>query len=142
LLVDDDAQDRTFLRDAFRESGMDAEFRELTSGEQLLEYLNRRGTFSAAEDAPAPSLILLDLNMPRKDGRQVLKDLKTDPELRAIPVVILTTSTADEDVKTSYESGANSFITKPMSFDGWIHLVESLGVYWFKTVSLPETQTV
>jgi CheY-like chemotaxis protein len=101
-----------------------------------MDYLTRSGKY-AIEDAPRPGLILLDLNMPRKDGRQALEEIKSNPDLRRIPVVILTTSKTEEDVLRSYDLGANSFITKPVTFDGLVEIVRTLGTYWFKIVELP-----
>jgi CheY-like chemotaxis protein len=102
-----------------------------------MDYLTRSGKY-ARQHAPRPGLILLDLNMPRKDGRQALSEIKSDPELRRIPVVILTTSKTEEDVLRSYDLGANSFITKPVTFDRLVEIVRTLGNYWFKIVELPE----
>jgi CheY-like chemotaxis protein len=107
------------------------------NGEELLDYLKRRGRFAPPASAPSPGLILLDLNMPRKDGREALREIKEDPELCTIPVVILTTSKADTDIARIYELGANSFIAKPVSFDGLVDVMRVLGRYWFEIVELP-----
>jgi CheY-like chemotaxis protein len=107
------------------------------NGEDLLDYLWRRGKYEAPGEAPRPGLILLDLNMPRKDGREALREIKSDPELRRIPVVVLTTSKADTDIGAIYELGANSFISKPFQFEALVNVMKVLGQYWFKTVELP-----
>jgi len=136
LMADDDADDRLLAEDAMKESRLGNVFRCVEDGQELMDYLMRRGKY-ATQDAPRPGLILLDLNMPRKDGRQALQEIKSDPELRRIPVVILTTSKTEEDVLRSYDLGANSFISKPVTFDGLVDIVRSLGNYWFKIVELP-----
>src|SRR5207302_1889890 len=106
-------------------------------GEDLMSYLHHQGQFSNAGESPAPSLILLDLNMPRKDGREALREIKSDAALRHIPVVVLTTSRAEEDVVRSYQLGVNSFITKPLTFQGLVEAMKALGRYWFEVVELP-----
>ena len=136
LMADDDADDRLLAEDAMKESRLSNTFRCVEDGQELMDYLMRRGRY-ATGDAPRPGLILLDLNMPRKDGRQALQEIKSDPDLRRIPVVILTTSKTEEDVLRSYDLGANSFISKPVTFDGLVDIVRTLGNYWFKIVELP-----
>jgi CheY-like chemotaxis protein len=136
LMADDDCDDRLMAEDAMRESRLGNTFRCVEDGQELMDYLTRRGRY-ALQDAPRPGLILLDLNMPRKDGRQALKEIKSDPDLRRIPVVILTTSKTEEDVLRSYDLGANSFITKPVTFDRLVDIVRTLGNYWFEIVKLP-----
>ena len=136
LMADDDADDRMLAEDAMKESRLSNSFRCVEDGQELMDYLMRRGRY-ATGDAPRPGLILLDLNMPRKDGRQALQEIKSDPDLRRIPVVILTTSKTEEDVLRSYDLGANSFISKPVTFDGLVDIVRTLGNYWFKIVELP-----
>lgn len=136
LMADDDADDRMLAEDAMKESRLSNTFRCVEDGQELMDYLTRTGKY-AITDAPRPGLILLDLNMPRKDGRQALHEIKSDPELRRIPVVILTTSKTEEDVLRSYDLGANSFITKPVTFDRLVEIVRTLGNYWFKIVELP-----
>jgi CheY-like chemotaxis protein len=135
-MADDDADDRLLAEDAMKESRLGNTFRCVEDGQELMEYLTRRGKYATA-DAPRPGLILLDLNMPRKDGRQALQEIKSDPELRRIPVVILTTSKTEEDVLRSYDLGANSFISKPVTFDRLVEIVRTLGNYWFSIVELP-----
>ncbi len=136
LMADDDADDRMLTEEAMKESRLGNSFRFVEDGQELMEYLTRTGQYETAP-APRPGLILLDLNMPRKDGRQALQEIKNNPELRRIPVVILTTSKAEEDVLRSYDLGANSFITKPVTFDGLVEIVRTLGHYWFSIVELP-----
>jgi CheY-like chemotaxis protein len=136
LMADDDADDRLLAQDALAESKIPSELHFVENGEELMDYLNRRGRFSAAS-APHPGLILLDLNMPKKDGRDALSEIKSNPELRRIPVVVLTTSQADTDISRIYDLGANSFITKPVSFDALVNVMRNLGQYWFQTVELP-----
>ena len=137
LMADDDADDRMLAKDALEESRVRNELYFVEDGEDLLDYLNRRGKFSDAEKAPRPGLILLDLNMPRKDGREALREIKADPDLRRIPVVVMTTSKAEEDIFRSYDLGANSFITKPVTFDRLVELMKTLGHYWIEFVELP-----
>ena len=137
LLVDDDADDRMLARDALAESRLANDLREVEDGEQLLDYLQRRGKYADPASSPRPGLILLDLNMPRKDGREALKDIKADPNLRHIPIVVLTTSKAEEDIYRTYNLGVSSFITKPVSFEGLVSVMRVLGKYWFEIVELP-----
>ena len=137
LMADDDPDDRLLVQDALAESRADGSLRFVENGEELLDYLHRRAKYDSPGSAPRPGLILLDLNMPRKDGREVLRELKGDPDLRRIPVVVLTTSRADTDIGAIYELGANSFISKPFRFDALVNVMRALGQYWFKTVELP-----
>jgi len=137
LMADDDADDRLLARDALTECQMASELHFVENGEELLEYLQRRGKYTQTSDSPRPSLILLDLNMPRKDGREALREIKSDPGLRTIPVVVLTTSKADTDIGRIYELGANSFISKPVSFDSLVEVMKVINRYWFETVELP-----
>jgi CheY-like chemotaxis protein len=137
LLADDDADDRMMASDALEESRLANDLRCVEDGEELMDYLHRRGKYAAPNDAPRPGLILLDLNMPRKDGREALKEIKAQPELRTIPVVVLTTSQAEEDIYRTYDLGVNSFITKPVNFESLVALMKTLGKYWFEIVELP-----
>jgi CheY-like chemotaxis protein len=137
LMADDDADDRRLTQEAFEEGRLINDVRFVENGEQLLEYLRKQGAYAPPADAPRPGLILLDLNMPRKDGRTVLKELKTDPELRQIPVVVLTTSKADEDIYKSYDLGVNSYIVKPVTFEALVDILQTLEKYWFEIVELP-----
>jgi two-component system, response regulator len=137
LMADDDADDRLLAKDALGECRLANDLHFVENGEELMEYLHRRGKYSQAGAAPRPGLILLDLNMPRKDGREALREIKKDPELRKIPVVVLTTSKADTDIGQIYELGANSFISKPVTFDSLVNVMKVLGSYWFEVVELP-----
>jgi len=137
LMADDDPDDRELTREAFRENRLANEFHTVEDGEELLDYLRRRGRYAALNGAPLPGLILLDLNMPRKDGREALREIKSDPTLRRIPVVVLTTSKAEEDILRSYDLGVNSYVTKPVTFQSLVELVRVLGRYWFEVVELP-----
>ncbi len=140
LMADDDEEDRLLARDALRESRVLNEIRFVEDGEQLMDYLHRRGPYVSPESAPTPGLILLDLNMPRKDGREALAEIKTDPQLRRIPVVILTTSKREEDIARSYMDGANSFIVKPVTFEGLVEVMRTVGHYWLDLVDLAEPE--
>ena len=137
LMADDDADDRMLTRDALEESRVLNELRFVEDGEELMEYLTRRGKYSNAADSPRPGLILLDLNMPKKDGREALKEIKADKDLRIIPIVILTTSKAEEDILRTYDLGVNSFITKPVTFSALVDTMQTLSKYWFEIVKLP-----
>jgi CheY-like chemotaxis protein len=137
LLADDDAEDRMLAANALEESRVVNDLRFVEDGEELLDYLYHRGQYAADGVSPTPGLILLDLNMPRKDGREALREIKADPDLRRIPVVVLTTSKAEEDIYRTYDLGANSFITKPVSFDGLVSVMRDIGRYWIEIVELP-----
>ena len=137
LMADDDVDDRLLAKDALTECRLANDLHSVENGEELLDYLRHRGKFSDPANSPTPGLILLDLNMPRKDGREALKEIKADPELRKIPVVVLTTSKADTDISRIYELGANSFISKPVSFDSLVEVMRIIGRYWFEIVELP-----
>ena len=137
LLADDDEEDRMLTADALKESRVLNELRFVTDGEELIEYLRHTGRYGQAGSAPRPGLILLDLNMPRKDGREALREIKADPDLRRIPVIVLTTSKAEEDIYRTYDLGANSFITKPVAFKGLVEIMKELGRYWIEIVELP-----
>lgn len=137
LIADDDADDRLMIREAFLECRLANPLQFVADGEALMDYLERRGQYADEAHHPMPGLILLDLNMPRKDGREALREIKSNPALRDIPVVVLTTSKAEEDVANSYSDGANSFISKPVSFAALIEVVQTLGRYWLQIVDLP-----
>lgn len=137
LLADDDEEDCLLARDALSESQVATTLRMVHDGEALLDYLYQRGAYAAPGAAPRPGVILLDLNMPRMDGREALAQIKADPELRRIPIVVLTTSQAEEDIYRSYDLGANSFISKPVTFDGLVEAMRNLSTYWFEIVRLP-----
>lgn len=137
LMADDDPDDCLLVRKAFETSRLCNDLRFVSDGEELMDYLYQRGKYAETGAAPRPGFILLDLNMPRKDGREALKEIKGDTGLREIPVIVLTTSKDEEDVLKSYGLGANSYITKPVTFDGLVEVVKSLGKYWFEIVELP-----
>jgi len=137
LLADDDPDDRQLTRDAFAENRLVNMLHTVEDGEELMEYLRRQGRYADQKNAPLPGLILLDLNMPRKDGREALKEIKADPELRRIPIVVLTTSKAEEDILRTYDLGVNSYVTKPVTFKSLVELIKVLGRYWFEVVELP-----
>ena len=137
LIVDDDSDDRLLIEDAFLDREVRNPRRYLTDGEQLMDYLRRRGIYTDASAHPIPGLILLDLNMPLKDGREALREIKSDPALRHIPVVVLTTSKAKEDIARTYRDVGNSFITKPATYSALLDLVRTLGNYWLRIVDLP-----
>lgn len=137
LMADDDGDDRRLTQEALMEGRVVNDLRFVENGEELLDYLRRQGKYAPPAEAPRPGLILLDLNMPRKDGRTVLKEIKSDPGLRQIPVVVLTTSKAEEDVSRSYDLGVNSYIVKPVTFDALVDILQTLEKYWFEIVELP-----
>ncbi len=137
LYADDDADDQLLVQEALEESLVKNELRFVSDGEELMDYLKRRGKYADPNCSPRPGLILLDLNMPRKNGREALAEIKGDPLLRTIPVVVLTTSKAEEDIYRSYELGVNSFIAKPVTFGGMVQVMRALGSYWFEIVALP-----
>ena len=137
LIADDDADDRHLTRDALQECRLANDVHFVEDGEELVNYLNRHGKFSKLASAPLPGLILLDLNMPRKDGREALKEIKAKSELRRIPIVVLTTSKAEEDILRTYDLGVNSYITKPVTFDSLVETIKVIGQYWFEIVELP-----
>ncbi len=137
LMADDDEDDRRLTHEALEEGRLINDIRFVDNGEELMEYLRKQGKYAPPAEAPRPGLILLDLNMPRKDGRTVLKELKSDPELRQIPVIVLTTSKADEDVFKSYDLGVNSYIVKPVTFEALVDILQTLEKYWFEIVELP-----
>ncbi|EIK45294.1 putative response regulator [Cellvibrio sp. BR] len=137
LMADDDADDRLLAQEAMHESRVLNELYFVEDGVQLLRYLRGDGEFSDRQAYPMPGLILLDLNMPKMDGREALAHIKADPRLRRIPVVILTTSKAEEDMVKGYDLGAASYITKPVTFDALVDLMRTLGKYWVEFVELP-----
>lgn len=137
LIADDDEEDRMLAAEALEEARLLNDVRFVEDGEELMDYLLRRGRYADPVDSPTPGLILLDLNMPRKDGRAALSEIKSDPRLRKIPVVVLTTSQEEEDVLRSYNLGVNSFIVKPVSFASLVEVMKALSRYWFKIVRLP-----
>jgi CheY-like chemotaxis protein len=139
LMADDDPDDRMLTGEALEESLLANNLHFVEDGEELMDYLHCRGKYSDPASAPKPGVILLDLNMPRKDGREALKEIKSDPNLRRIPIVVMTTSKVEQDILRSYDLGANSYITKPVTFDGLVDVIRSLGRYWFEIVELPQS---
>lgn len=137
LMAEDDRDDRLITKMALEQNRVANPLVTVENGEELLDYLHHRGKFADSNMAPRPCFILLDLNMPRMDGREALKLIKSDETLRSIPVVIMTTSKAEEDILKSYDMGANSYITKPVTFDGLVKVIHSLKNYWLEIVDLP-----
>ena len=137
LLAEDDFDDRYLISEALDESGIENQLYIVENGEDLLDYLKNCGKYTDKEKFPRPGLILLDLNMPLMDGREALAKIKEDPDLKAIPIVVLTTSQADDDVQETYGLGITGFITKPMTFSGLVEIMKSVGNYWFQSVTLP-----
>ena len=137
LMADDDEDDCLMTKEALEEAKVENNIYFVKDGEDLMDYLYHRGSYSDEEKFPRPGLILLDLNMPRKDGREALMEIKADPHLRQIPIVVLTTSKAEEDICRTYDMGVNSFITKPVLFEGLVEVMKTLSHYWFSIVKLP-----
>jgi CheY-like chemotaxis protein len=137
LMADDDDDDFLLTQKALKQSKLLNTLTRVSDGEELMDYLYQRGKYEGSTTFVRPGVILLDLNMPRKDGREALREIKSDPDLRDIPVVVFTTSKAEEDIYKSYQLGVNSFITKPVTFEGLIKVVQTLGKYWFEIVELP-----
>ena len=137
LIADDDADDRLMAREALAENRLKNEIRFVVDGEDLMDYLYNRGKHAEEGSAPRPGIILLDLNMPKKDGREALSEIKADPDLRQIPIIILTTSQSEQDIFRTYDLGVNSFITKPVSFTSLAEVMKTLTKYWFDIVELP-----
>jgi CheY-like chemotaxis protein len=137
LMADDDEDDRLMAKEAFAEVKLLNDFHTVEDGEELMDYLRRKGKYADPKFSPRPGIILLDLNMPKKDGREALREIKADQSLRHIPIVVLTTSKAEEDILRSYDLGVNSFIVKPVTFDQLIDIMKTLTKYWFEIVELP-----
>jgi len=137
-MAEDDPDDRMLAEEALQESHVANTLRFVENGEELMDYLKHRGKYADPASAPRPGLILLDLNMPKMDGREALRAIKSDPELRSIPVVVLTTSKAEEDILRSYDEGANSYIIKPVTFEGLVEAMKTLQRYWFEIIELPD----
>ena len=140
LLADDDEEDRELARDALQDSHLANEMKFAVDGQDLMDYLHQTGRWTA-DSAPRPGIILLDLNMPRKDGREALSEIKADGALRRIPVVVLTTSKDEADVLATYDLGVSSFITKPVTFGGLVDVMRTWTRYWVEIVELPEDET-
>jgi CheY-like chemotaxis protein len=137
LLAEDDDDDYKLTRAALQEAHILNDLHRVKDGEELMDYLYHRNSFRDAKTSPVPGLILLDLNMPKKDGRECARDIKNDAALKVIPIVVLTTSKSEEDVLRSYEFGVNSFIKKPVTFEGLVEAIRVLGRYWFEIVEIP-----
>ncbi len=137
LLAEDDPDDRYLIGEALEENLVTNELYIVEDGEELLDYLYQRGKYHEKGKWPRPGLILLDLNMPRKDGREVLGEIKADPDLRRIPIVVLTTSQAEDDITHTYDLGISGYITKPASFSGLLETIKAVGEYWLQIVELP-----
>ncbi len=137
LVAEDDPDDRQWIKEALIETHTTAEVRFVEDGEELMDYLNHRGKYKTSSLLSYPGLILLDLNMPKKDGREALKEIKTDPRLRHIPVVILTTSKSEEDIFRTHDMGANSVILKPVTYSGLVEIMRSLVQFWLEVAQLP-----
>ena len=137
LVADDSITDRKLTVEAFKQAHLTNPIHEVKDGEELMDYLLRRARYAGADSAARPVLILLDLNMPRKNGLEALNEIKNCPDLKGIPVILLTTSAAERDIASSYDLGANSYITKPLNFDDFLGVVKQLGEYWLELVSLP-----
>jgi CheY-like chemotaxis protein len=140
LMAEDDPDDRLLSKEALEEAHLSNDVRFVVDGEDLLDYLHQRGKFAPPAAAPRPGLLLLDLNMPRKDGREALEEIKATPTLRHIPIVVLTTSKAEEDILRSYDLGVSGYITKPVRFEELITVMKGLGRYWFEIVELPPVE--
>ena len=137
LLADDDPDDRILTIRALKQHRLANNIYTVEDGEQLMQYLRREGPYSDPDKSPRPGLILLDLNMPRKDGREALQEIKSDASLRSIPVVVLTTSEAELDILRSYDLGVNAFVTKPVTFDDLARAIRVITDFWFELVRLP-----
>jgi CheY-like chemotaxis protein len=138
LIADDDADDRLMAKEALEECRLANHIDFVEDGVELMEYLRAKGRYTATGATSRPGLIILDLNMPKMDGREALKEIKADPTLRRIPVVVMTTSKAEEDIYRTYDLGVNSFITKPVTFEGLVTVMRVLGRYWIEIVELPD----
>ena len=138
LLAEDDPDDRYLISEALDESRLNIHLYIVEDGDELLDYLYRRGNYADEAKWPIPGLILLDLNMPRKDGREALQEIKADPHLRRIPVVVLTTSRAEEDIARTYDTGISGYIQKPVSFTGLLEVMNAIGLYWLQVAKLPK----
>ena len=141
LVADDDADDRQLVAEAFEEAKILNDLRFVEDGVELLDYLHRRGKYAEPDTSPRPGLILLDLNMPRMDGREALSLIKADRNLRSIRVIIMTTSKAEQDIVQSYDLMASSYITKPVRFESLVDVVKTIGKYWLEIVELPPNES-
>lgn len=139
LMAEDDPDDRLLSKEALEEAHLTNQLRFVVDGEELMDYLHQRRKYAYPAQAPRPGLILLDLNMPKKDGREALEEIKADADLRCIPVVVLTTSKAEEDILRSYELGVSGYVTKPVTLPELIDVMKTIGKYWFEIVELPSS---
>lgn len=137
LCAEDDPEDRMLIEDAMEDSRLVNELQFVEDGEQLMDYLHRHGKYAELSNAPLPGLILLDLNMPKKDGREALEEIKADPDLRRIPIVVLTTSKAEEDILRTYDLGVSGFVVKPVTFETLVSIMKTVSKYWFEIVEPP-----
>ncbi len=142
LMADDDEDDVLLTQKALKQGKLINTLYRVKDGEELLDYLFHQGAYEDAVKYPRPGVVLLDLNMPRKDGREALKEIKSNPDLKDIPIVVFTTSKAEEDIYRSYKLGVNSFITKPVTFERLIEVMQMLGKYWFEIVTLPSEESI
>lgn len=138
LIADDDPDDRLMTKEAFEACQYEYDLRFVKDGEELMEYLHRQGPYADASNSPRPGLLLLDLNMPRKDGREALVEIRSVSRFRMIRVIVMTTSSAEQDIIQSYELSAASYITKPVTFDALVDVVKAMGRYWLEFVELPD----
>jgi CheY-like chemotaxis protein len=142
-MADDDEEDREMTREALQDARLANEMKFAVDGQDLMDYLRRGGRYAdPAVHAPRPGVILLDLNMPKKDGREALAEIKADPDLRRIPVVVLTTSKAEEDILRSYDLHANAYVTKPVDFNRFIEVVRQIDEFFVTVVKLPGHQAI
>jgi CheY-like chemotaxis protein len=136
-MADDEPGDRILAAETLKDARLINDLRFVENGEELMDYLLARGTFAPPAQAPRPGLILLDLNMPRKDGRTVLREIKENPDLRSIPIAVLTASKDDADIYRSYDLGVNTYIVKPVTFEAIVDTLQTLEKHWFQIVELP-----
>ena len=141
LIAEDDEDDFFLIREALAEAKLEEDLYWVKDGEELIDFLLRRSTSKNFSEAPRPAMIILDLNLPKKDGRVALQEIKTNPELRKIPVIALTNSKDREDLNKTYDLGVNAFITKPLSFLGFIKIADQIKKFWFETSKLPDTSS-
>jgi two-component system response regulator len=137
LVAEDDADDRFLLETAFAENGFKGKLEFVENGVELLDYLRNLQTEDANTDHPLPGFILLDLNMPKKDGREVLKEIKEDPRFKKIPVIVFTTTKNENEINRCYELGANTYVVKPVGFENLVKTIEDIRSYWFSTAQIP-----
>ncbi len=138
LYAEDDDDDYLLVKEAFEEAGLHFDMRRVKDGEELMDYLLSRGRYGNVGEFPRAMVILLHLNMPKKDGREALKEIKANPQLRRIPVVVLTTSRAEEDVFRAYDMGVNSYLRKPIHFDKFVEIAKAFAKFWFDVATLPK----